>query len=208
LVVDDGNGEGIAEVATLRDPRIIAQPNQGKGQVAARNTALELARGAAIALLDDDDWLEDSQHLNKALKALSHRPALVYRGGWLVGFEGQTEVERTPFNATASPEKLQKDNLILATGVVYPKAFHDQLGLFDLLVSDYWDWDWYLRVTAAGLPLHKLRGLGVSVAQHGANMSYGARQDERRKNLERLCAKHGLTGVELKDHSIIAVTAQ
>ena len=207
LVVDDGGGEGIAEVATLRDKRISARPNQGKGQVAARNTALGLAQSPIIALLDDDDWLEDPHHLTKALKALSHRPALIYRGGWLVQFEGEKEVSRTAFSTTASPEKLQKDNLILATGVVYPKAFHRELGGFDPLMFDYWDWDWYLRVCKAGHPLHKLRGLGVMVAQHGANMSYGSRLDERQKNLERLCIKHGLKGVELKDHSILAATA-
>lgn len=204
VVIDDGAGEGLAEAESLRDPRIVARANQGKGQVDARNTALELAQGQAVALLDDDDWIEDPQHLTKALNALAHRPALVYRGGWLVRLEGQQELSRIAFNQIASPEKLRKDNLILATGVVYPRAFHEQLGRFDPKMSDYWDWDWYLRVTGAGHPLHKLRGLGVMVAQHGANMSYGARVDERRANLASLCAKHGLEGVELKDHGSIA----
>jgi GT2 family glycosyltransferase len=128
----------------------------------------------------------------------------VYRGGWLVEFSGVNETGRTVFNATATADKLRQDNLILATGVVYPRKLHHELGVFDQGMSDYWDWDWYLRVTGAGYRLHKLRGLGVAIAQHGANMSYGSRSLERQNNLDRLSAKHGLVGIVLKDHSIIA----
>jgi glycosyltransferase involved in cell wall biosynthesis len=199
LVVDDGDGKGIAAAQALSDPRIRGFANRGKGQVDARNTALEQSGGEFIALLDDDDWLLDPQHFRLAVQALQE-PALLYRGGYLVREEKATQVERTPFQYVATPERMRRDNLVLATGVCYPKAFHAQLGPFDREVSDYWDWDWYLRVMDAGYPLVQLPGLGVAVAIHGANMSYSTRQSERQQNLDRLCAKHGLEGVVLKDH--------
>jgi glycosyltransferase involved in cell wall biosynthesis len=198
LVVDDGDGSGMQAARALDDPRIKSFTNQGKGQVAARNTALAQARYPYIALLDDDDWIEDPLHFSKALRA-AKRDALVYRGGWLVN------TERTPFNFTATAAKLRLDNLILASGVVYPRHFHTQLGIFDLDMGDYWDWDWYLRVSAK-YPLAKLRGLGIAIFQHSSNMSYGNRQQERQANLDRLIAKHGLKDVTLKDHSSLART--
>ncbi len=58
LVVDDGLSDGTADLAenfASHDPRvrIIRQDNQGVG--AARNTAIQLARGAYVAPLDADD---------------------------------------------------------------------------------------------------------------------------------------------------------
>lgn len=207
LVVDDGDGSGLEAARGLGDPRVRTMPNAGRGQVQARNTALGAASGEIIALLDDDDWWEDHTHLHRVLRALKSGPALVYRGGYLVQERGGLELERLPFDFAATPESLRQDNTILATGIAYPRSFHDELGPFDPEVSDYWDWDWYLRVTEAGYPLVQLPGRGVVVSMHGSNLSYSARQDERQRNLDRLSAKHGLSGIKLKDHRIIASPA-
>lgn len=207
LVVDDGDGSGIRAAGGLNDPRIRGLKNAGKGQVAARNTALEAASGEIIALLDDDDWWEDPTHLHRAVRSLKTGPALVYRGGYLVYERDGLEIERLPFDLRATPASLRRDNTILATGVAYPRAFHYELGLFDPDISDYWDWDWYLRVTGAGYPLVQLPGRGVAVSVHGGNMSYGSRPGERQQNLDKLSAKHGLSGIKLKDHRMIASLA-
>ncbi len=203
LVVDDGEGEGLEAALALRDPRVRAFPNPGRGQVAARNAALAQARGEVIALLDDDDWWEDPHRLNAILARLARGPALVYQGGWLVREEGGLEVDRLPFDLEATPISLRRDNTLLASSVAYPRAFHDLLGPFDPGMGDYWDWDWYLRVVGAGLPLHRLPGRGVAVGVHGGNASYGAWRAERQAHLDRLCAKHGLPGVVLKDHLLL-----
>jgi GT2 family glycosyltransferase len=141
------------------------------------------------------------------VRALRTQASLVYRGGYLVQERDGLELERIPFDFKASSSSLQKDNLLLASGVAYPRFFHDRLGLFDPEMSDYWDWDWYLRVVSAGYPLVQLPGRGVAVAMHGANMSYAARAQQRQQNLDKLCAKHGLSGITLKDHRIIAGAA-
>jgi len=204
LVVDDGDDAGLEAALTLGDPRVRGMHNRGRGQVQARNTALEAAKGEIIALLDDDDWWEDPTHLLRALRVLRKTPALTYQGGYLVYERDGLELERLPFDFQATPEQLRKDNLLLATGLVYPERFHKQLGPFDLEMSDYWDWDWYLRVISARFPLVRLPGRGVAVSMHGSNMSYSSRLEERQKNLHKLCAKHGLSGIVLKDHHIIA----
>ncbi len=207
LVVDDGDGTGILAAHSLRDPRIIGVRNQGQGQVEARNTGLVQASGQVVALLDDDDWWLDPTHLHRVVRALKAQAGLVYRGGYLVLERDGLELERIPFDNQATPHSLLRDNHLLATGAAYPRTLHDELGPFDPEMADYWDWDWYLRVSRAGYPLIQLPGRGVAVSVHGANMSYAARLEERRRNLEKLAQKHGLGRLELKDHRIIAGAA-
>jgi len=66
IVVDDGSSDRTAEVAaTFPRTRVIRQPNAGCG--AARNTALRVATGEWIALLDADDiWLPEKTERQQA----------------------------------------------------------------------------------------------------------------------------------------------
>lgn len=62
VVVDDGSRDGsaaIAEVMAVRDPRLrVVRHPINRGSAAARNEALEHARGRWIAVLDGDDRME------------------------------------------------------------------------------------------------------------------------------------------------------
>lgn len=57
IVVDDGSTDGTSDVlATIGDPRLVALRNgTSRGRGAARNRALEVARGEIIAIQDADD---------------------------------------------------------------------------------------------------------------------------------------------------------
>jgi len=204
LVVDDGDGQGAEAARAWGDPRVIAWPNPGRGQVDARNAALAAASGAVAMWLDDDDWLEDAEHMTRVVGALRAGPALVTRGGWLVEVEPGdpvTPVEhgRAPFDLPADAESLRRDNTVLTAGLAYPLALHRALGPLDRELDGYFDWDWHLRVVTAGFPIARLPGLGVAYRQHPGNRSRHV-TDDRRRRFAALARKHVLD-VVMKDHA-------
>ena len=81
VVVDDGEGEGIEAALRFTDPRVAAVANEGRGQVDARSTGLDRARGEVVCWLDDDDWWEDTGHLSLlAFTAERHSGSFFFSG--------------------------------------------------------------------------------------------------------------------------------
>jgi glycosyltransferase involved in cell wall biosynthesis len=204
LIVDDGDGEGVEAVRSWGDPRVVAWRNPGRGQVDARNAALSAASGPVAMWLDDDDWLEDDEHMARVADALRAGPALVTRGGWMVEVETGdpvTPVERgrAPFDLAADAESLRRDNTVLTAGLAYPLVLHRALGPLDRELDGYFDWDWHLRVVNAGFPIARLPGLGVAYRQHPGNRSRHV-TDDRRRRFAVLVRKHALD-VVMKDHA-------
>jgi glycosyltransferase involved in cell wall biosynthesis len=200
-VVDDGDGAGVAAVRVGDDARAHAERNPGRGQVDARNAALDAALAHAdrdrdvVMLLDDDDRLRDAGHLAAVVARLADGPALVHRGGW---FAFEADARHEPFDPPTSVASLRHDNTVLTVGLAWPAALHADLGRFDPAMGSYFDWDWILRVTDAGVPLAHLEGLGVEYRVHDANTS-GRPSEVRTAAFERFVAKHALDVVQ-KDH--------
>lgn len=200
LVVDDGDGRGLAAARSSGDPRIRARRSDGRGQVDARNTALTHATGDAVALLDDDDWWEDSGHLAQVVAVLEGGPALVHRHSFMVYEEGGREVRRVIFDLLTTPQSLRENNTVVASSLAYPLAFHTELGPFDTAVGSYWDWDWLLRVLDAGYPVYTIPTPGVCYTVHAGGMSAAPANPARLAHFERFRQKHGLT-ITVKNHA-------
>lgn len=200
LVVDDGDGRGLAAAAAFGDPRIRARPNDGQGQVDARNTALAQATGDAVALLDDDDWWEDPEHLAQVITVLEGGPALVHRHSFMVFEKDGQETARELFALPTTPQSLRENNTVVASSLAYPRFLHAELGPFDAEVGSYYDWDWLLRVLDAGYPLHTLPAPGVCYTVHAGGMSAVAATPRRLAYFERFRKKHNLD-IAIKNHA-------
>jgi glycosyltransferase involved in cell wall biosynthesis len=195
IVVDDGTGAA----AALKDasPLIRVLDNRERGPVPARNLGVAQAQGDVIAFLDDDDWWADRDYLAEAAKAFANGAALCFGDG-IMAFEDGREQASFAFDADAT--SLERDNTILISAVTYRRSLHGTLGPFDEALPSYWDWDWYLRVARAGWPLVHLARPLVAICVHARNMSGDALERQRRENLDRFSAKHGLPPVILKNH--------
>ncbi len=195
VVVDDGDGSGIELAQSVGDPRIVAVLSPGRGQVDARNAAITIARGRMICWLDDDDWWEDPAHLSTLQAAVGPEPRFYYRGGWIAFDDGARE----PFDLDATAESLLVNNTILTSSIAYPRALHRRLGMLDRELGGYCDWDFMLRLCAAGVLPERLSGAGVCYAIHERNVSADFDAPQRRTYFERFRAKHGLD-VQIANH--------
>jgi glycosyltransferase involved in cell wall biosynthesis len=188
VVIDDGVGaaEFIGEwFAAERSIR--CADNAEAGQVRARNLGVSLARGEVVAFLDDDDRWGSNSYLSATYAAIAGQPAATLASGDVVIVDdNQRVVETIPFAASTSPEAIRRDNKILVT------------------LPIYWDWDWYLRLHAAGVAFHDLGPQGVMIAAHRRATSGEGHSRLRADNLALLSAKHGLGPLTLRNHESIA----
>lgn len=202
IVVDDGDGEGLRAALALGDRRIRAYPSPGRGLVDARNAAITRARGELVCWLDDDDWWEDRAHLSLLARELAPRE-FGFRGGWIVHESGEArEPLRERFDHPADALSLRHDNTVLTSSIAYPRSAHRQLGMLDRELGGYCDWDFLLRLCAAGYRPRKLSGLGVCYALHADNASREVDSPGRRAGFERFAAKHALE-IVIANHLVI-----
>jgi pterin-4a-carbinolamine dehydratase len=202
IVVDDGDGEGLRAALALGDRRIRAYPSPGTGQVDARNAAIAQACGEVVCWLDDDDWWEDRAHLSLLARELGSRE-FGFRGGWVVHERGaSSEPLRERFDHPADAESLRHDNTVLTSSIAYPRRAHRELGMLDRELGGYCDWDFMLRLCAAGYRPRKLSGLGVCYSVHADNASREVASPARRAGFERFAAKHTLE-IVIANHIII-----
>ncbi len=205
IVVDDGNGAGVRATHDVVGDAALVLVTRGLGQVAARNMAVARASGRWIAFLDDDDWWVDDDHLARLAEALASGAGLAYASGRIVpeGDAAQPGAD-IPFTASIDAESIRHNNTLLISGIAYERALHARLGIYDETLPVYWDWDWYLRLAAAGVLFSGPSGAGVRISVRTDTVSAPANEAVRRAELQRLCDKHKLTGVVLKNHESIA----
>jgi glycosyltransferase involved in cell wall biosynthesis len=192
IIVNDGE----AAVPRFDDVRVRMIDSEQRGAVPARNLGVQVARGEAIAWLDDDDVWTDENFLARSLESLKAGSDFIFGDGALVFPDGS----RKPFALNADAVTLTRDNTILISAVCYRRDLHITLGEFDQTLPYYWDWDWYLRVARAGKVLKRLAMPVVDIRIHAQNMSGQSNLDARDKNLRQLCDKHGLPEIRLKSH--------
>lgn len=158
IVVDDGSTD-TSELKKVLEPysdRINYIRQNNRGVAAARNTALRMARGELIALLDADDlWLEGK--LSEQLEFMkSGGYDMVYADALLFGDapwrEGTTFMDRSPSNGEVSLLGLLDNQVTpVVSTVIMRKDIVEKVGNFDEddrnLVEDY---DLWLRMVGAG----------------------------------------------------------
>jgi glycosyltransferase involved in cell wall biosynthesis len=156
IVVDDGSSDGTADaVASMGDDRVrLISHRRPLGVAVARNAGAGAARGAWVALLDDDDlWAPDK--LKRQLEAASAAEAgWVYAGAVEVDAEGRLLGGGAP----PSPEELlaglRRRNLMPAgsSNVAVRSDLLSASGGFDPRLRHLADWDLWLRLAGLGRP--------------------------------------------------------
>ncbi len=147
IVVDDGSTEDIAGTMRpfLADPRIRLVRQAKRGECAARNHGLRLARGEVIAYLDSDNfWYPD--FLGAAVGVFRADPELdiAYGGISYEWPDGEVRFYLLPY----SREALLRDNLADLNVIVHRRRAYERFGGFDEELTRAVEWDLMLRYTA------------------------------------------------------------
>lgn len=153
IVVDDASRDGSAALARAHGVRVLA--GVGRGPSAARNLALDAARGRAILFLDADDVIAPT-HLEALWEAIGPSDAFVGLSPW-VRFAGN------PWAAKAPPRTTDRsaggidwlladwsDGLPMTQCGMFlvPRALLDRHGGWDEALSLGDDFEFFCRILA------------------------------------------------------------
>lgn len=164
------------------------------GHVNARNAGIKQANGELIMLMDDDDLLVPV-HMERMLNAMGEYD-MVYADVEIVNFQTENGIrvpkERFLFAYELDFQAMRSFSTFVSTGCIYRKSIHDTIGLFDSEVHNYWDWDFFLRVSdqfkVNRVPMASgLYDFSESHDNQSKNLS-----EKRRSFLDKLSEKHNL----------------
>ena len=156
IVIDDGSKDDTKQILESYDDRRIVYVHnaENRGQTRRLNDGLRLARADLIAFQDsDDEWLPEK--LEKQVAAMRRLPpqvGIVYTDKW------RCEPEREPFH-WRSPVNMPEDGIIFEKAldervynigpqsVLIRRKCFDTVGPFDERLTNFNDWDLFVRIS-------------------------------------------------------------
>jgi glycosyltransferase involved in cell wall biosynthesis len=152
IVVDEASSDETPErLQGIDDERVsFLRHDSPRGPAAARNSAIERARGEWIAFLDDDDiW---------APRKLHTQLSRATQNGHQWSYTGRVEVDHRmtvihtfgpPDPADLATRLLSNNTIGGPSSVVLKKDLLDRIGSFDERLPPLEDWDMWIRAAAA-----------------------------------------------------------
>lgn len=174
VIVDDGS----FSVAPIDRARVLSVTHRGLGP--ARNAGFEVARGDAIALLDDDDiWMP--HHLSTVWDAMCATGAdVVYADCNEVGRRDGYAIEVLDFDG----ELLQERNFICVPATLIRTGSLVAAGGFP--EGELEDWALWKRMHTLGMRFVHVPVVTVTYRFHDDNLTYGGVDPERTAAAKRL----------------------
>jgi glycosyltransferase involved in cell wall biosynthesis len=150
IVVDDASTEDPTPIVEgFEDPRVrVIRHRENRGNAAARNTAIRVARGQYLAFLDDDDmWAPDKLAVQvPVLDGSAADEAMVYCARRLVTPDGQEIGVQAPAREGEVFEELLPWGLMACPTVLLKREVLDTVGLFDERLARGVDEDLWRRI--------------------------------------------------------------
>jgi glycosyltransferase involved in cell wall biosynthesis len=156
IIVDDGSMDDTeGTIKSFKDERIrYIRHKKNKGEAAARNTGIKIAKGQYIAFQDSDDE-SFPQRLEKQIKVLqseSSKVGIVYTSMYRFDKKGEKHHFVTP---TIMPEdglvyREALDDQLLNIGIgtaVVRRSCFETVGLFDERLPYFVDFDFFIRLS-------------------------------------------------------------
>jgi len=155
VVVNDGSTDASeAVIKNLNDPRIKYYPQQNKGAGAARNTAISKAYSQYIALLDADDYWEETYLEEISLLIKTYPKEHVYATAVQVQTKGKTILSVYSIEGLKDEEvrvvnffdASHINSLLTSSSTVIKKEVFEEVGMYDPTIKSGQDTDLWVRV--------------------------------------------------------------
>lgn len=182
ILVNDGGREDF-RYHLPADPRIRIFTKSNEGVACTRNFAIRQCKGDYIALLDQDDyWYPDKLKEQVEMIYVQDEVCMVIspvdivdRQGLKITRKNRIRVAEGYYRKTRKPDlllALAEGNFIYSSTPLVHKRVFASVGLFDPFTKPHDDWDMYLRIVFAGIPVHCYRDRALSVWRiHDSNES-------------------------------------
>jgi glycosyltransferase involved in cell wall biosynthesis len=172
IVINDGSPDQLEQVLEPYMNRIVYLKQENSGQSAARNRAIEIARGRYLALLDPDDiWTPD--YLSIQISMMDNDPTIsvLYPDAVLFGnpfYEGKTYMQTCPSEGEVTLKKLITEECNVMISALIRRDVMIEVGAFDEALRSSEDFDLWVRIAKQG---HR-------IAFHRAPLVYYRRRPE------------------------------
>ncbi|WP_227394344.1 glycosyltransferase family 2 protein [Jeotgalibacillus aurantiacus] len=205
IIVNDAGApvELITECFPQLSIKIFNQP-VNQLHVEARKRGVKEATGELIMLIDDDDWIVSS-HIERMAAAIKDYD-LVYSDVEIVEYHNESglrvPVNRFLFAYELNLQEMRKFSTFVPSGTLYRKAIHDSIGEFDAEMKNYWDWDFFLRVSEV-FRIQRVPVAGVIYDFTPGHDNQSANLEGMRHFLDKLSAKHNLGTLPVKNFKLL-----
>lgn len=181
VVVNDGGSEDYVKSLLGLDGRIRLLSKSNGGVASARNVGIAATGCRYVALLDQDDFWYPPK-LQQQLQLLTcGTPALVTSRATIVDTNGvivpkRERVVRKRYSRALRSKDLRtsllESNFIHSSTPLFDRSLLETIGPFQSSVNPHDDWDFYLRIAFAGVPILLHAGPPLSVWRvHDGNTS-------------------------------------
>lgn len=189
IVVDDGSTDGTAAQVEryAGDDRIRLVRQENRGLSGARNTALAVARGRLVALLDADDlYMPGYLAAMRAALERDSEAGFAYTDAWLLDDATGRIARKTamadqhpPASAPADSRELLRElierNFVYVAATVRREALED-VGPFDVSLPSLEDYELWLRLAAAGYRAARAEGVQAVYRRRAGSLSSNERR--------------------------------
>lgn len=157
LVVHDGPNEEIAAILTqlaAEEPRLRYLRRTEQGNIAqANNYGLARARGAYVAILDDDDFWARDDKLELQVRHMDATPECVACGGGSICIDlagRETMKYLKPSGHDDIVRNALMANPMVHSTTLYRRGVAERIGYYDETLAGFQDWDLFLKLAREG----------------------------------------------------------
>ena len=204
--LDDGPTAAVVQVSALRTEipmrRVLNRLNSGAS--GSRNAGAAASRAEFVAFLDDDDaWRP--QYLARAMAELEHSGAdAVISALCRIKYDGSIQPIVIPHRAEIAGRMFDKNFGMTGSNLVIRRSAFERVGGFDPALPVFNDWDFLIRMVAAGVEYGVVPELTVEWREHeGDRISTPSLR--RAAGIESFIAKHGAVMPPVNRRDLTAV---